>query len=128
MWHAWMTAVAVLGIEPLVPRVRAAFADGRISPHYCGENHFDDMLKAAIQRPDDRTRLAREQMGYFEDVLDELQGFDDPEASDDDTFPDDLLRADLDPGIPYHNPFRNVGRNDPCPCESGKKIKKCCMQ
>jgi hypothetical protein len=128
MWHAWMSAVAILGIESLVPRVRAAFADGRISPDYCGESHFDDLLKAAIQRPDDRTRLAREQMGYIEDVLDELQGFHDPDASDDDTFPDDLLPADLDPGIPYHNPFRDVGRNDPCPCGSGKKFKKCCMQ
>ena len=28
---------------------------------------------------------------------------------------------------PYVNPFRNVGRNDPCPCGSGKKYKKCCM-
>jgi len=24
--------------------------------------------------------------------------------------------------------FRKVGRNDPCPCGSGKKFKKCCMQ
>ncbi|KAF0194894.1 MAG: SEC-C motif domain protein [Bacillota bacterium] len=22
---------------------------------------------------------------------------------------------------------RKVGRNDPCPCESGKKYKKCCL-
>ncbi len=25
------------------------------------------------------------------------------------------------------NPFKNVGRNDPCPCGSGKKYKKCCL-
>ncbi|WP_321463995.1 SEC-C metal-binding domain-containing protein [uncultured Vibrio sp.] len=24
------------------------------------------------------------------------------------------------------NPFKGVGRNDPCPCESGKKFKQCC--
>lgn len=24
------------------------------------------------------------------------------------------------------NPFKAVGRNDPCPCESGKKFKQCC--
>ncbi|GAD28938.1 export cytoplasm protein SecA ATPase RNA helicase [Photobacterium leiognathi lrivu.4.1] len=24
------------------------------------------------------------------------------------------------------NPYKNVGRNDPCPCESGKKFKQCC--
>ena len=26
------------------------------------------------------------------------------------------------------NPFKLVGRNDPCPCGSGKKFKKCCLQ
>lgn len=25
------------------------------------------------------------------------------------------------------NPCRDVGRNDPCPCGSGKEFKKCCM-
>lgn len=24
------------------------------------------------------------------------------------------------------NPFKGIGRNDPCPCESGKKFKQCC--
>ena len=24
-------------------------------------------------------------------------------------------------------PYPNVGRNDPCPCGSGKKFKKCCL-
>lgn len=25
------------------------------------------------------------------------------------------------------NPFKHTGRNDPCPCGSGKKFKKCCL-
>jgi len=25
------------------------------------------------------------------------------------------------------NPFKGVGRNDPCPCGSGKKFTKCCL-
>ena len=28
---------------------------------------------------------------------------------------------------PAINPMRHVGRNDPCPCGSGKKYKKCCL-
>lgn len=28
---------------------------------------------------------------------------------------------------PYRNENRNVGRNDQCPCGSGKKYKKCCL-
>jgi len=25
------------------------------------------------------------------------------------------------------HPFKGVGRNDPCPCGSGRKFKKCCL-
>jgi len=31
------------------------------------------------------------------------------------------------PAKPVRNPWRHVGRNDPCPCGSGKKAKKCCL-
>jgi uncharacterized protein YecA (UPF0149 family) len=31
----------------------------------------------------------------------------------------------MDPG--KIDPFRKTGRNDPCPCGSGKKYKKCCL-
>ena len=30
------------------------------------------------------------------------------------------------PGISFHREAPKVGRNDPCPCGSGKKYKKCC--
>lgn len=29
---------------------------------------------------------------------------------------------------PATNPQRLVGRNDPCPCGSGQKFKKCCAR
>jgi len=29
---------------------------------------------------------------------------------------------------PVRNAEKKVGPNDPCPCGSGKKYKKCCMQ
>ena len=35
---------------------------------------------------------------------------------------------DNTPGAGITNPFKHVGRNDPCPCGSGKKFKKCCLQ
>lgn len=28
----------------------------------------------------------------------------------------------------YNDGYNNTGRNDPCPCQSGKKFKKCCGQ
>ena len=30
--------------------------------------------------------------------------------------------------VPVRNAAKKVGPNDPCPCGSGKKYKKCCMQ
>jgi uncharacterized protein YecA (UPF0149 family) len=29
--------------------------------------------------------------------------------------------------MPYMRPDPKIGRNDPCPCGSGKKYKKCCL-
>jgi uncharacterized protein YecA (UPF0149 family) len=39
---------------------------------------------------------------------------------------DERLPLNL-PGQPVVNPWRHVGRNDPCPCGSGKKAKRCCL-
>ena len=33
----------------------------------------------------------------------------------------------LAPAPPSEVPHKAVGRNDPCPCGSGKKFKKCCL-
>jgi hypothetical protein len=31
-------------------------------------------------------------------------------------------------GTTFKKKYTDVGRNDPCPCGSGKKFKKCCME
>ena len=41
--------------------------------------------------------------------------------ADDDYFLDDA------PALPYVRPAEKLGRNDPCPCGSGRKYKKCCL-
>ena len=35
---------------------------------------------------------------------------------------------DMLPTLPLERSEPKVGRNDPCPCGSGKKYKKCCMK
>jgi len=44
---------------------------------------------------------------------------------EDDSIPG-FLASSTEPGIPYTAPAE-PGRNDPCPCGSGKKYKKCCL-
>jgi uncharacterized protein YchJ len=42
------------------------------------------------------------------------------------------LFSEMADSFVYDMPVRNTapesGRNDPCPCGSGKKFKKCCMK
>lgn len=66
------------------------------------------------------------------DDFDETEPFEDDEAlGDEETF--DTEEFDAIPGVtpveepqqPYIAPLK-VGRNEPCPCGSGKKYKKCC--
>ena len=139
LWYVWMGVIGVLGMADLAPRVRAAFADERIPSDLAGEKELDRLLHAASARPDDRERLAEEEMGTIEDVLAELEVYPPWEDGDaDEATDDDLLQwaaedltSDLAPDLasrPVHNPFRDVGRNDPCPCGSGKKFKKCCLR
>ena len=39
---------------------------------------------------------------------------------------EDLGKALVDPTVKQIKVLPKVGRNDPCPCGSGKKAKKCC--
>ena len=55
--------------------------------------------------------------GRCGDLADDFEARDAPLAED----------LPIQDGTPYLNPFRDVGRNDPCPCGSGKKYKKCCL-
>ena len=57
----------------------------------------------------------------FEDAIGKLEAW--KAGSGDGGFEDDGGEVEQ----PYVNPFRDVGRNDECPCGSGKKYKKCCL-
>ena len=48
-----------------------------------------------------------------------------PQASDGESAPESVMPRP-DPGVPYQRDEEKVGPNDPCPCGSGKKFKKCC--
>lgn len=58
----------------------------------------------------------------YDDEFDD-DGFDDDEF--DDEFSEDDFRQTPTATIVHETPL--VGRNDPCPCGSGKKFKKCCL-
>jgi len=133
-WIGWLQAIALLGLRDLVPLVRAAWDEGRVPPDLLERSEFEQELVEAEQRPDDIDRFSLFHFGYIEDVVEALKWTDYAEDADqdgpfgeEDQFGEDLFAVDHLPTEPVRNPLRHVGRNDPCPCGSGKKAKKCCL-
>ena len=129
-WVGWLQAIAMLGMDEYVPRVRTAWEEDRIDPQSLSYRHFEEDLADAKRRPSEEARFTKAGLGYIEDVLDAL-AWTDPRDGKDALWeyePDDPGWAAIDKtNEPALNPWRHVGRNDPCPCGSGKKAKKCCM-
>ena len=126
-WAGWLQAIALLGLRDLVPLVDSAFREDRIPEEWIDRPQFDDDLATAEYAPDDIDRFTRYNLGYIEDVLVSL----DWTRGTEDVFDEDGEEAPwtdvVYPNEPVRNPWRHVGRNDPCPCGSGKKFKKCCL-
>jgi hypothetical protein len=126
VWDGWQGAVALLALIELEPLVREAFRRGLIDETLTRLKDFeDDLRRGCSDRPLQPWR--REEYEPFGDVTDELSnwaGFKPKQHRDQIA---SGRRPNPWPAMPARNPFRNVGRNDPCPCGSGKKFKKCCI-
>jgi hypothetical protein len=126
-WDAWVNAVALLGLRDMVPLVKQAWTEGRHDEQVFLPGEFDEILSEAELKPDDATRFEDHGLGYIQDVMVALEG---PDYLRSDEFAErkeDHKAWTWAPMEPVRNPWRHVGRNDPCPCGSGKKAKKCCL-
>lgn len=127
-WIGWLEAIALLGLRDLAPLVHRAWSENRVPSGVLDRSHFENDLSEAERAPDDIDRFKRVNLGYVDDVLEALDWTRYTgslvEAQD-----QERLWADMAPSanVPVTNPWRHVGRNDPCPCGSGKKAKKCCL-
>jgi uncharacterized protein len=132
-WVGWMTAIALLGLRDLAPLVHRARDEGRVPDWVIERSQFEEILAHAEREPGDVATFEEYHLGYIEDVIDAPGWSDHPEldewdeSSDEDVFDQGDLDTLWTPTEPVRNPWRHVGRNDPCPCGSGKKAKKCCL-
>lgn len=126
VWSGWVDAVAWLGLTDLKPLVQQAFLRGSIDPGWLTVGDFEEDLQYTVDHPDGEPLHADGDLSLFGDTVAEMSGWDfsKPKASSDDRL-EWGLPATL--GMPHRDPLRKVGRNDPCPCGSGKKFKKCCL-
>lgn len=132
----WALVVAALGCDDIAPEVARALSKGLVDAEYYGIKDFHADLRIARDDPEGLAIFKREGDEPFGSTietlsawnLDSTKEFDEDGALLEEEGADhrELGSAPSD-HLPYVNPLRDIGRNDPCPCGSGKKYKKCCL-
>jgi hypothetical protein len=127
--HAWNGLVSAIGDMPapeLLEDVRRAYEDGLVDPGFAS---LEGIERDLLSRPEGR----RERHYVITDAINEMEWWAafHPEGTRPRPLP--KLKAPIAPPEPAsyvspRPPVREpkIGRNDPCPCGSGKKYKKCC--
>ncbi len=114
----------IMDLHPadLMDHLTSLFKDGLIDHHYFDR---DDLTRAYRETPEQALASLRRNHRPILDTAEEMswwacfnQGKE--EESDADLPPPEPISATIRREAP------KVGRNDPCPCGSGKKHKKCC--
>jgi hypothetical protein len=138
VWAALVGAVYTFKALELLPEVRQAFAYDLVDDTVIGLSEVDPSQPrrpGAYPPPSPEERLRRfRESNVPIDAIKECSGWscfrDEEEDSHWNALRDDPARPVYEP-TPYKPPQPHVapvktGRNDPCPCGSGKKYKKCC--
>jgi hypothetical protein len=154
-WIGWTEAIATLGLAELRPLVERTFAADLIETFHISIEEFDEALAYALAHPDAPGEYWGAKLRPFGDAIAELSDWvafneDYPREKFERTDVKAAIASRLaalmsrrdpaqqeggvdltyvveDPTSPFVNPSRSIGRNDPCPCGSGKKYKKCCL-
>jgi len=129
VWFGWQSAIAMLGLSDLKILVKKAFDRGFIESNVLAFDHFEQDLRRGIERLDEPRRPDDHEYTLFGDTIDELSEwycFSEQYSVDQERL---RRQAETSPVAckPLENPFKGIGRNDRCPCGSGKKFKRCCL-
>lgn len=122
VWDSLVAESADIEALPVFPELRRAYSDGLADPRSMSLEELDEVESAPPGRMLD---AMRERQPPIDDVAAATSWWaafeNDPGREDWDDERDQIS----EPEQPYRAPAK-AGRNDPCPCGSGKKYKKCC--
>jgi Protein of unknown function (DUF1186)/SEC-C motif len=128
VWVGWESAIALLGLAELKVLVKRVFDRGFIDPRILSFDRFEKDLQHGIAQAEVAWRPHDKYYELFGETIEELSGwYYLPVENESGQEWQDEGELDWLLSEPYQNPLRGVGRNDPCPCGSGKKFKKCCL-
>lgn len=127
LWTAWAAATIDLGLAEFRSEIKKLLRLGYIDRENVGAALFDSPIRLAERDPAG-AGAARP----FRDAIDTLANWTVPggELPAGETWPQLSTEESIGApaGRPLVDPLRHVGRNDPCPCGSGRKYKKCCLR
>jgi hypothetical protein len=127
LWQSWAATAANLGYDDLRADVASLHADGWVEPREFGLDHFDEQVRLARKNLAGLAGFEADGVIPFEKAIETLASW---SYGGSGAFAEEEFGPSGDGnyfGAPYVNPLRGVGRNDPCPCGSGKKYKRCCL-
>jgi uncharacterized protein len=124
VWVGWVLAVSLLGYEDYAGEAEGLIRRGLVPSDVMRVTHFQQDLRRTLDDPERMAGFAHDRIGPFEDAIGELEQWYAFSEADEARQP----RLDLEIRQPMTNPLKGIGRNDPCPCGSGKKFKKCCLR
>jgi hypothetical protein len=119
IWNELVVCSTKIYPEELYQDIKKAYEDGLIDPFSVGIQDVDD----ALQKGKERTLLLLKKdhhCSLIEDTIQELQWWACFE-------PKKKLKQNSNRLVEESQKFPKIGRNQPCPCGSGKKYKKCCL-
>lgn len=135
LWDAWVLSAADLGLKELRGHVRDLLDRGFADPEQADEAEFDRACEIALSTADGLEGFRRDGVTPWSDSVERMRSWwmfspaslepDDAPGRPPVALPNGVAEQRLQDTI--KNPFRGVGRNDPCVCGSGKKYKKCCL-
>jgi hypothetical protein len=126
----WIDAIAELGLTDMEPEIRATFDAGLIPKDYCALHDILGDIEASVAAGGTPVN-PRYKLGLISDAIEELSKW---HGYSDAYLARQARQGSRNPSraMPWAETFMHdtapIGRNDPCPCGSGKKFKKCCLQ
>jgi hypothetical protein len=130
VWHGWQSAIAMLGLVDLKETVEEAFKRGLVQSEWLEYEDFEADLALALLGSAEPASPPKREYAPFGDAIEELSkwhGFSEEYARERERVRNMPTLPLLSSLMSVTNPLRGIGRNDPCPCGSGRKYKKCCL-
>ncbi len=126
-WSAWADTVSRMGYASFAADVARLCSKGWIERDLMTIENFHADLAASRSEPAATELFTRLSIEPFGSTIAALESWDQPHSPIDLANGEQLTDYSGRIGTPFVDPNRDIGRNDPCPCGSGKKYKKCCL-